>query len=181
MCNSCWIGYQSLFFVFQMFTCKQGFDFIPQTDAFLYYYKYNEPSQLVTKLGIHRDGIKIVFKNRSTFIYNYPQHVLVYWKHRITISLSIESNTSFSMYTTKISFNHLSPILLQCGFFTIFINGKTLSTKVVAIGKINANLTNKYTKGYCLSLFIAINFCASLPIPFNPEDHYANACQNIIH
>ena len=47
------------------------------------------------------------------------------------------------LYVIKLSFIHWSLIQLRNRFFTIFIAENAFSTVAIAIGKINAKLTNK--------------------------------------
>jgi len=84
-------------------------------------------------------------------------------------SLSISSKIFFSMYTTKLSFIYLSPILFRNLLLSICMAEKTLSTVAVAIDKSNDNLISIYTN-VNNKFFVFIIFSVRLTIPSISEN-----------
>ena len=75
------------------------------------------------------------------------------------------------MYTTKLSFIHLSPILFHNLLLTICIAEKTLSTVAVATGRSNDNLISIYTNRNIKFFFVFTIFSARLAIPSISENN----------
>ena len=82
-------------------------------------------------------------KKKYMKFYKILLRVFIVWYRCMIASLSMLSNTLLSMYVTKQSFIHWSPIRLRSRFFIYFIAKKLLSTIAVATGRVKTNFTSK--------------------------------------
>ena len=131
------------FFPFFLFcSCKLGSVAIPGIFLMVVLTKH-KLHNLIKKRNSYIDNNNNKKNTQIHKVYNCILQVFIFWNRCMIVLLSMLQATSLSIYTTKQSFIHWSPIQLHSSFFIYFIAEKLFSTIAVKTGRVKSNFTSK--------------------------------------